>query len=269
MDTIRKFEGQYEFLSNFYPCKINYAGFEFQSSEALFMAHKSGNSKDFEVFSKIEKANKAKEQGRKVVLRDDWDDIKIDIMTNVVRLKFTQNIDLRTKLLATGDAHLVEGNWWKDTFWGMCNGVGTNHLGKILMKVRDEFNEKPRVGIATIVRKFKGSDEILLGQRLSSHMHGAWWCPGGHLEFGESPEDCARRETLEETNLHVELSDNWNLGWNSTVFYDSGRHYITLMIDTYAVDIDQLYNREPHKCKEWKWFRIEDIPGFNFIKEVL
>lgn len=233
------------------------------------MAHKSGKESDFKTFAAFGSASQAKAAGKKVLLREDWDQIKVDVMTEVVRLKFQQNPELRTKLLSTGDALLVEGNWWKDTFWGVCNGIGNNHLGQILMKVRSEINEKPRVGIATIVRKFKNSDEILLGERLSSHMHGAWWCPGGHLEFGEHPADCAKRETLEETNLHVELSEKWNLGWNSTVFSDNGRHYITLIIDTYAVDISQLYNREPHKCREWKWFNIKDIPGFNFIKEVL
>ena len=61
-------------------------------------------------------------------------------MAYLVREKFTTNQKLQKQLLATGDQHLEETNKWGDTFWGVCNGVGSNHLGKILMKVRDELN---------------------------------------------------------------------------------------------------------------------------------
>lgn len=71
-------------------------------------------------------------------LRPDWEYIRVDVMTELVRKKFSQE-PLRSQLIATGDAELIEGNWWNDTFWGVCNGVGENNLGKILMKVRDEI----------------------------------------------------------------------------------------------------------------------------------
>lgn len=62
-------------------------------------------------------------------------------MLQVVRAKFTQNAELADKLLATGDAHLEEGNTWGDRVWGTVNGVGANQLGIILMKIRDEIGK--------------------------------------------------------------------------------------------------------------------------------
>ena len=62
-------------------------------------------------------------------------------MYEIVKDKFSRNPELRVKLLNTGDIELIEGNYWGDTFWGVCNGKGENHLGKILMRVRKELAE--------------------------------------------------------------------------------------------------------------------------------
>jgi ribA/ribD-fused uncharacterized protein len=77
--------------------------------------------------------------GRQVQARPDWEQVKVGIMEQLVRLKFTTHSSLRDQLLATGDAELLEGNTWKDTFWGVCRGQGRNELDKILMKVRSEL----------------------------------------------------------------------------------------------------------------------------------
>lgn len=82
----------------------------------------------------------AKLAGRNCELRKDWEDIKEQTMYEIVSAKFTQNKNLAKLLLDTGDAYLEEGNWWQDTTWGVCNGVGENKLGKILMRVREELN---------------------------------------------------------------------------------------------------------------------------------
>ena len=74
-------------------------------------------------------------------MRSDWEEVKNKVMYEIVLAKFTQNSDLKEKLLATGDEHLEEGNTWGDTIWGTVDGVGENRLGKILMRVRDELNE--------------------------------------------------------------------------------------------------------------------------------
>ncbi len=86
----------------------------------------------------------AKRLGRHVELRPDWEDVKIAIMEEIVRTKFTQNEDLKAMLLATGDLVLEEGNAWGDTFWGVDAKTreGQNHLGRILMRVREELRNK-------------------------------------------------------------------------------------------------------------------------------
>jgi ribA/ribD-fused uncharacterized protein len=71
-------------------------------------------------------------------MRDDWNDIKIDVMRDLLQEKFSDD-DLRELLLATGDAELIEGNTWNDYFWGVCLGEGQNWLGKLLMEVRKEL----------------------------------------------------------------------------------------------------------------------------------
>ena len=83
--------------------------------------------------------NKAKAKGRNVILRSDWEQIKNKIMYEVCYAKFTQNPELKEKLLLTGDEELIEGNTWHDTYWGVCNRRGKNKLGKILMRIREEL----------------------------------------------------------------------------------------------------------------------------------
>jgi len=141
MEKINGFEGEYRFLSNFWPCKIEWQGQEFQCSEALYMAFKSGDPADFARFAPLD-AREAKKLGKTVVLRADWDQAKISIMRNVLALKFRQNADLREKLLATGEAELIEKNWWRDEFWGVCNGVGENWLGRMLSELREKLREE-------------------------------------------------------------------------------------------------------------------------------
>jgi ribA/ribD-fused uncharacterized protein len=81
----------------------------------------------------------AKSLGRKVTLRENWDEIKAGTMEELVRQKFLRHPDLAQVLLATGEKTLIEGNHWNDRFWGVCRGYGQNHLGNILMKVRAEI----------------------------------------------------------------------------------------------------------------------------------
>ena len=79
-----------------------------------------------------------KKFSRSFELRKDWDDIKLRVMRKALRYKFRDNI-LCMKLLSTGDSYIEEENWWGDTYWGVCNGVGENNLGKLLMEVREEL----------------------------------------------------------------------------------------------------------------------------------
>lgn len=131
------FCGEYVFLSNFYPCKIKAWGLEFNSVEILFQASKCANEEDrlkFVNFS-AEESGKAKRLGRKIKLRSNWEDVKLSYMRHLLELKF-KNEDLKSMLISTGDEELIEYNYWNDTFYGVCNGVGSNHLGKLLMELR-------------------------------------------------------------------------------------------------------------------------------------
>lgn len=137
---IECFRGRYGFLSNFHQAPVTWEGLTYMNSEAAFQAAKCLDMAERVPFTEMD-PTKAKRLGRKVALREDWETVKIQVMEEVVRAKFTQNEDLAAQLLETGQTELVEGNRWGDVFWGvdMRNGRGENHLGRILMKVRDEL----------------------------------------------------------------------------------------------------------------------------------
>ena len=135
---IDSFDGKYRFLSNFYNSKVVYEGVEYLSIEAAFQAAKTTDIMERLAFTKYD-PSQAKKEGRRIKLRSDWERIKLGVMEDLVRQKFNQP-SFKEKLIATGDEELVEGNWWNDTFWGVCNGEGQNNLGKILMKIRTEIS---------------------------------------------------------------------------------------------------------------------------------
>lgn len=149
-DTIDRFDGtEYEFLSNFYPSEVFYKGMFYPTVEHAFQAAKTLDPREREKIRAASTPGRAKYLGRTTDLRDDWEDIKFEVMEYLVRQKFTPPPrHLWARLLATGDAELIEGNTWGDTIWGVVDGVGENHLGKILMKVRaelqDERDHEPR-----------------------------------------------------------------------------------------------------------------------------
>ena len=138
INKIDNFRGEYYFLSNFYNSKFTYRGLEYLNAEAAFQSMKCIKIADRKSFTNLA-PNDAKKLGRRVRLRDDWEDIKYTVMEEIVYEKFNQNLDLQAKLLNTGNAELIEGNTWGDTCWGICNGVGKNMLGQILMRVRTQL----------------------------------------------------------------------------------------------------------------------------------
>lgn len=139
-DSINFFRGKYHFLSNFYEAPTEYNGLCYHNNEAAFQAQKCLSDEEKQMFLELE-GGQAKRLGRRVSLRSDWEEVKVTIMEEIVRAKFTQNPDLKEMLLATGNKKLIEGNTWNDTFWGVSlkTGNGKNHLGNILMKVREEL----------------------------------------------------------------------------------------------------------------------------------
>ena len=133
------FRDEYYFLSNMYPCKIQITFppskeiYTFKCVESAFQACKC--IERIHEFANLD-GYKAKRLGRKVTLRSDWEQVKLRIMKNLVRVKFLQHPDLRQKLKEVSGP-IVEENTWGDKYWGVCNGIGSNHLGEILMEVRD------------------------------------------------------------------------------------------------------------------------------------
>lgn len=136
---INRFKNEYLFLSNFYYSPIIYKGIEFPSVENAYQAMKTTDKKKWFEFIDCS-AGDAKRKGKRLKIRDDWDQVKFGIMEELVELKFAIP-DLRELLRLTNDSELTEGNWWKDTYWGVCNGVGQNNLGKILMSTRSKIRD--------------------------------------------------------------------------------------------------------------------------------
>lgn len=135
---INKFESEYRFLSNSYPCHIDHEGVVYPSPEHAYQAAKTLNLDFRKTISNCQDPARAKKMGRSLRLREDWHDIKIDVMDEILRIKFDKE-PFRTLLIETNPHELVKGNTWGDTFWGVCDGVGENHLGKLLMKLRKQI----------------------------------------------------------------------------------------------------------------------------------
>lgn len=119
--------------------------------------------------------------------------------------------------------------------------------------------ERPKVGVGIYLVK---NGEVLVGQRLNAHGEGSWCFPGGHLEFGESWEDCAIREVAEETGLTI-----GNLafaGVTNDIFQEENKHYVTIYIraDWISGEPEVL---EPNKMVRWRWANWDNLPQPLFI----
>ena len=103
---------------------------------------------------------------------------------------------------------------------------------------------------------------VLLGERVGSHGAGTWALPGGHLEFAESVEQCAKREVLEETGLELQRVSSGP--FTNDVFVSEGKHYVTLFVVSHSVE-GEPHVLEPTKCARWGWFRWSALPGQLFL----
>ena len=142
---INSFDKEYDFLSNFYHSPIEKDGIKYPTVEHLFQASKTLDIEDHLLIAAAATPGQSKRMGRSIQLRPDWEQIKDEVMYDAVYRKFTQNPNLKTKLLATGDAQLIEGNTWHDHYWGVCNGVGENRLGQTLMEVRERLKKEGEI----------------------------------------------------------------------------------------------------------------------------
>ena len=142
-------ESGYEFLSNFYPSTVRFEGVLYPTCEHAYQASKT-NDKSVREYIRVAKTPaEAKKRGQSIVVRPDWNDVKIGIMRFLIREKF-ENPFLRPALLSTGDAELILNNKWNDKFWGVCRGSGENWLGKILMDERRRIREEKEEVTQTI-----------------------------------------------------------------------------------------------------------------------
>lgn len=138
METINRFIGKYSFLNNFYESSIWIDGKRYKTCEHAYQAHKTLDECSKEIIRKSKTPLEAKKLGRALVLREDWEDVKVPLMRMFLKKKF-ENPFLRCMLLETGTAELIHENKWNDKFWGVSNGVGENFLGKLLMETRNDL----------------------------------------------------------------------------------------------------------------------------------
>lgn len=117
------------------------------------------------------------------------------------------------------------------------------------------------VGVAVIICR---DGKVLVGRRKGAHGEGLWAVPGGRLEFGETVEDCARREVLEETGLRIGQISQCEMATND-IFASERKHFVTLWALAKLEDDQEPLNLEPQKCDGWEWHRWVDIPQPHFL----
>jgi ribA/ribD-fused uncharacterized protein len=143
-NSITEFRYSAFFLSNFSAYPFIYKNIYFKNSEQAYQWEKAENDNDKQLILNCTTAKESKLIGHKIKCNiQKWDENKVNIMEQILRHKFIGNLKL--KLIETGNKKLIEGNYWHDNFWGDCycykckNKEGQNNLGKILMKLRNEF----------------------------------------------------------------------------------------------------------------------------------
>ncbi|MBD1582742.1 nucleotide triphosphate diphosphatase NUDT15 [Pseudoalteromonas sp. S16_S37] len=121
------------------------------------------------------------------------------------------------------------------------------------------MQKQVRVGVAVIILR---EGRVLLGERIGSHGAHTWATPGGHLELGESIEQCAKRETFEETGLIADSIEK--LSFTNDIFEKENKHYVTLFMLASCPSGEPIVT-EPNKCRQWKWFELDNLPEPLFL----
>lgn len=135
---IDSFSGEYRFLSNFWPAPVLLDEVLYPTVEHAYQAAKTLDTDERATIARMKTAGSAKRVGQSVTCRLDWSEVRLPTMANLLLQKF-QNPTLSLLLRCTSPHHLVEGNTWGDTFWGIYKGVGENHLGRLLMEIRERL----------------------------------------------------------------------------------------------------------------------------------
>ena len=142
MKKIDEFKDQYRFLSNFYPSPFYFNKEMYKTNEHFFQAKKMATEEEAQLIIACDHPQEAKSMARTLTMEPKWSIHKDFVMLLGLRLKFLSNPFLTKMLLDTRNIELIEGNTWNDTYWGVCNGVGLNKLGKALMIVREELKQE-------------------------------------------------------------------------------------------------------------------------------
>ncbi|MHB2032908.1 MAG: NADAR family protein [Gemmatimonadaceae bacterium] len=137
-ERIDAFEGEWEFLSNYYAYPVTFDGITYPTAEHAYQAAKTLDPATRLRVLAVPSPDDAKRVGREAVHRPNWQHMKLEVMHDILSAKFTEP-QLRDALLTTGNATLIEGNDWGDVFWGKCGSAGQNHLGRLLMELRSRL----------------------------------------------------------------------------------------------------------------------------------
>jgi ribA/ribD-fused uncharacterized protein len=147
---ISRFKDRYGFLSNFAFCNIEYDNVNYRSVEHAYQAAKTLDENERAKIRNEPSPGKAKRMGAELNLkglqREDWQEINLSLMEHFLKQKFSYSF-FKVQLLDTGDEELIEGNYWHDNFYGSCHCEDCedkeklNHLGKLLMKIREEIRK--------------------------------------------------------------------------------------------------------------------------------
>lgn len=153
IQPITSFSEEHGFLSNFFPvphgipviCGCTPPITVAPTVEHAFQSLKTENVDECLAILLAPTPGKAKRLGQRCTLRPDWNLMRIAVMQKLLADKFSFT-ELGERLLATGDAELIEGNTWGDTFWGCVQidgaWVGENNLGKLLMELREKLRNE-------------------------------------------------------------------------------------------------------------------------------
>ena len=140
-NKIGGFVGEYRWLSNYFPCRIEWDSRVYGSTEAAYHSGKYPAT-ERDVFTTLDPDGAKKLAHKKPYDTGAWETRKLRTMREVTWAKFSQHPELTKKLLATGDRYLEETNWWGDKFWGVYQGEGQNLFGRILMDTRARLSKE-------------------------------------------------------------------------------------------------------------------------------
>lgn len=148
---ISRFSGEYHWLSNFSPAHVVLDGCVYPTVEHAYQAAKTESASLRTSVLNAKTPGQAKQLGRQLRKRDDWETVKVSVMRELLEQKFCLGSDYARRLVNTGDALLEETNTWGDTFWGICRGQGENMLGVLLTQQREALKRESSGPLAVVV----------------------------------------------------------------------------------------------------------------------